>query len=89
MKDFTISEDYGIVSTLKHKPTNVGKIVLKRQVRQFNSEASCSIDKFVFMGAKIVNHAGIRTIDLPIPHQKHCPLGYYALLVAMLQSILF
>ena len=28
-------------------------------------------------------------MDLQLPHQKHYPLGYQALLVSMLQSILF
>ena len=41
------------------------------------------------MGAKIVDNAGIRTMDLPLPNKKHCPLGYQSLLVAMLQSFLF
>ena len=39
------------------------------------------------MGAEIVDHAVIRTMDLSIP--LHSPLGYQALIVAMLQSILF
>ena len=41
------------------------------------------------MDAKIVANDGIQTTDLPSPHQKHCPLGYTAFLVSMLQSILF
>ena len=35
-----------------------------------------------------VAHAGISTMDLPLPHHKHCPLGYQALPVAMLESVL-
>ena len=41
------------------------------------------------MGAKVVNHTRIPTMDLPLSHQTQCALGYQALLVAMLQSILF
>ena len=40
------------------------------------------------MGANVVDHAGIRNMDLPIPHQKQCPLSYQAL-VARLKSIYF
>ena len=41
------------------------------------------------MGAKTVAHTGIRTMDLPIPHQQHCPLGYPVLIVAILQPIFY
>ena len=41
------------------------------------------------MGANIVNHAGVGTTHLSIPDQKHCPIGYQALLVAMLPLISF
>ena len=41
------------------------------------------------MGAKNVEHAGMRTIDIPVLHQKYYPLGYQALLFDMLQSILY
>ena len=37
-------------------------------------------------GGKTFAHARIWTIDLTIPNQKHCPLGYQAL-IAMLQPI--
>ena len=40
------------------------------------------------MGAKVVNHTRIPTMDLR-SHQTQCALGYQAPLVAMLQSILF
>ena len=33
--------------------------------------------------------AWIPTIDLPIHNYKHCPLGYQALMVALLQPILY
>ena len=39
--------------------------------------------KFFFKGAKILYYLGIQTIDLPSPDQKHCPLGYQALLAAI------
>ena len=39
------------------------------------------------MCAKIVDHDGIRTMDFPIAHQNHYPLGYQALLFAMLPAI--
>ena len=48
-----------------------------------------SLDKFSFTGAKIVNHAGIPTMDQRIPHQKLFPLGYHSPLGAMLQSNLY
>ena len=47
-----------------------------------------SLDHFSLWVQKVAR-AGIRTMDLPIPHLKHCPLGYPALLFAMLQSFLF
>ena len=30
-------------------------------------------------GGKTLDHTEIQTMDLPIPHQKHCPLGYQSL----------
>ena len=41
------------------------------------------------MGTQIDANEGIWTTDLQLPDQKHCALGYQALLFAMLQSILF
>ena len=41
------------------------------------------------MCTKIVDRAMIRTMDLLLLHQKHCPLGFQALPFALLQSILF
>ena len=53
---------------------------------QFNLGA-VSLTNF-FLGATIVDRAGIRTTDLPLPHQKHCPLGDQALLDAAIDFIL-
>ena len=41
------------------------------------------------MGAKTIDHARLRNMDLSMPHQKHRPLGYQSLIVAMLLSFLF
>ena len=41
------------------------------------------------MVANIVAHAGLRTMNLPIPQQKYCPLGFQALDFGMLQSLLY
>ena len=32
-----------------------------------------------YAGGKTVDHTVIRTMDLPISHQKYCPLGYQSL----------
>ena len=50
-----------IVTFKKHKPTNVGRIVLERQARKFISW-SFSPDQFFFIGEP----TGIRTTDLSI-----------------------
>ena len=54
---------------------------------QFNSGRVAK--KNFFMGAKITDHAGTRTIDLLIPHQKHWPVGCQGLILTLLQSILY
>ena len=40
--------------------------------RRGNLIQGCSVDKFFFMGAKIINHAAIRAMDLPIPLKPSC-----------------
>ena len=40
-------------------------------------------------GGKTIDPAGTRTIDLPLHNQLQCPLGYQALIVAMLQPTLY
>ena len=61
------------MAATKHNPTDVGKITLERQAMQFNSRGF-SVDKFFLMGANLLDHSGIRTIDLPLHDQNHCPL---------------
>ena len=40
-------------------------------------------------GEKLFDHVRIRTNAVPRPNLKHFPLGYQALLSAMIKSILF
>ena len=84
-------DSYNTIDSLakfKLKPTNVGRIVLEWNASQPNSR-SCSLDKLFFMGAKKFDKALVLTIDLPIPHQMHYPLGCQAIIFGMLQSISF
>ena len=46
----------------KYKPTNVGRIALERQARQFNSW-SISLDQFFFIAAINFDPTGIRTTE--------------------------
>ena len=46
----------------KHKPTNVGRIALERQARQYNSRTVAYINFALWV--QIVNHAEIRTMGL-------------------------
>ena len=75
-----------LTAIFKHKSSNVGIIALERQARQLNSGP---VAKIIFSLWVKVKHPVIRIKDFPIPHQKHCPCGSQALLIAMLQSILF
>ena len=59
-------------TTINNKPTNVGRIALARQARQFNSGAVALIN-FFFMGAKkIVDHDGIRTMPTRLSGPSFC-----------------
>ena len=46
-------------------------------------------EHFFFLDAKTISEPGIPNMGLPLPKQKHCPLGNQSLLVALLQLFLF
>ena len=64
------------------------ELLLNDRTGEAISFKGSSLDKFCCTGAQKVSHTGIQNIDLPLHNQKHCPLGYQALLLAAIDFIL-
>ena len=67
--------------------TQVMNIEIKTEKQKLTNVGRIALEQHA--GGKTFDHAGIRTTDIPISNQKHCPLGYQPFLVALLQSILY
>ena len=59
----------------------------KLKKRKPTNVGSIALERQV--GGKKFANDRIRNIDLPIPNQKHCPVGYQALPDAMLQPTFY
>ena len=54
--------------------TIVASNIVREQSNRLSKQLVSRVERQA--GGKTVAYAGIRTLDLPIPHQKHYPLGY-------------